>query len=287
MRHAFHAMGTEVQLHLDATPAADALLVEAEGEFHRLEALLSRFLPTSELTRLQRGRRARSRPGPARCRRRGPRGAQADRGQVRPDRPRRARGSRVRPQLRARARRRRCARPGRERAAAASRSTARRRGSASIPGEARPRRHRQGLRRRPGARDARRRRPGPRRRRRRHRRRGQALARRRGHLRGDDCARAERRRTRHLRLRPAPLGRAGGRGLARHHLIDPSTGRPADGELLRVTVAAAKALEAEVLAKALFLAGSTRAAAAEADELGIPAVLVSREEPTVLAGGVS
>ena len=95
MRHAFHAMGTEVRLHLDATPAADALLVEAEGEFHRLEALLSSTAADLRAHPPRRGRRARSRPGPARGRRRGPRGARADREAVRPDRPRRARGDRV------------------------------------------------------------------------------------------------------------------------------------------------------------------------------------------------
>jgi thiamine biosynthesis lipoprotein len=73
----------------------------------------------------------------------------------------------------------------------------------------------------------------------------------------------------------------------RHHLIDPSTGRPADGQLLRVTAVAATALEAEVLAKALFLAGDLEAAAAEADALGIPVVLVSLDGRTVLAGGMS
>lgn len=72
----------------------------------------------------------------------------------------------------------------------------------------------------------------------------------------------------------------------RHHLIDPATGSPAEGDLLRVTVAAATATEAEVLAKQLFLAGDVRAAATEADDAGILAVLVGRDGATVLAGGL-
>jgi thiamine biosynthesis lipoprotein len=73
----------------------------------------------------------------------------------------------------------------------------------------------------------------------------------------------------------------------RHHLIDPATGLPAEGDLLRVTAIAATAVEAEVLAKALFLAGDADRAAEEADELETPAVLVTRDGRTVLAGGLA
>ena len=47
-RHTFRAMGTEIELLLDAEPSAegDAALAEVEHEFERLEALLSRFRPT-------------------------------------------------------------------------------------------------------------------------------------------------------------------------------------------------------------------------------------------------
>jgi FAD:protein FMN transferase len=75
-------------------------------------------------------------------------------------------------------------------------------------------------------------------------------------------------------------------GEDRHHLIDPTTGRPSTSDLLRVTVAAATAAEAEILSTALFLAGAD-AAAEEADRLGIPAVLVTRDGQTLTAGGVS
>ena len=71
-----------------------------------------------------------------------------------------------------------------------------------------------------------------------------------------------------------------------HHIVDPANGRPAEGDLLRVTAVAASAAKAEVLAKALFLAGAD-GAAREADEGGIPAVLVTRDGRTLLAGGLA
>lgn len=71
-----------------------------------------------------------------------------------------------------------------------------------------------------------------------------------------------------------------------HHLIDPRTGAPAETDLLRVTVVAADAIEAEVAAKSLFLAGAEHAAA-EADAAGIPAILVTDDGRTVHAGGLA
>jgi thiamine biosynthesis lipoprotein len=71
-----------------------------------------------------------------------------------------------------------------------------------------------------------------------------------------------------------------------HHLIDPGTGRPSDSDLLRVTVTAATAVEAEVLAKALFLAGED-AAVAEADEVGVPALFVTTDGRVRRAGGLA
>jgi FAD:protein FMN transferase len=55
-RRSFHAMGTEVEVLLDAEPGAesDAALTRAEQEFERLEGLLSRFRPHSELSMLNR-----------------------------------------------------------------------------------------------------------------------------------------------------------------------------------------------------------------------------------------
>jgi thiamine biosynthesis lipoprotein len=62
-----------------------------------------------------------------------------------------------------------------------------------------------------------------------------------------------------------------------HHLIDPETGTPAAGDYVRVTVTAATAVEAEILAKAVFLG---------AEPAG-PAVLVTADGRTVLAGGLA
>lgn len=78
--------------------------------------------------------------------------------------------------------------------------------------------------------------------------------------------------------------RRGGREL--HHLIDPETGEPARTDVLRVTVVAGDAVDAEVAAKSLFLAGADRAAA-EADAAGTPAVVVAEDGRTLLAGGLA
>ena len=52
----------------------------------------------------------------------------------------------------------------------------------------------------------------------------------------------------------------GGDGKTTHHLIDPRTGQPADSGLATVTVVAAEAWQAEMLAKAVFLTGLTAGA---------------------------
>lgn len=70
-------------------------------------------------------------------------------------------------------------------------------------------------------------------------------------------------------------------GTERHHLIDPATGRPSDTDLVRVTVVADNAIEAEVLAKTLFLGGETAAARA-----GVPAVLVTGDGRRLTVGGL-
>ncbi len=72
---------------------------------------------------------------------------------------------------------------------------------------------------------------------------------------------------------------------AGHHLIDPRTGLPSESDLLRVTVVASTAVEAEVLAKALYLAGEGEAVV-EADALGAPAVLVTTDGRTRMVGGL-
>jgi thiamine biosynthesis lipoprotein len=74
-------------------------------------------------------------------------------------------------------------------------------------------------------------------------------------------------------------------GCELHHLIDPATGAPAGGDVLRVTVVGADAVEAEVNAKALFLAGAD-AAVVEADTRGLPCVVVTVDGRVLLGGGL-
>ena len=66
-------------------------------------------------------------------------------------------------------------------------------------------------------------------------------------------------------------------GAELHHLIDPSTGRPATGGPLRVTVIAGSAVEAEVAAKAAFLGGPAH----------LPRVVVTADGETILTGGLA
>jgi len=66
-------------------------------------------------------------------------------------------------------------------------------------------------------------------------------------------------------------------GTEMHHLIDPSTGSPAAGDLVSVTVIADSAANAEVLAKAAFLGAV----------VDVPHVLVTADGNTVLAGGLA
>ena len=60
-RRRFGAMGTEVELFLEADGDRGAL-AEVEFEFRRIESLLSRFRPDSELSRLNRSGRMRVGP---------------------------------------------------------------------------------------------------------------------------------------------------------------------------------------------------------------------------------
>jgi thiamine biosynthesis lipoprotein len=67
-------------------------------------------------------------------------------------------------------------------------------------------------------------------------------------------------------------------GEERHHLIDPATGRPAETRWLRVTVAAASAVAAEVAAKDLFLG---------AEPAGRDAVLVALDGTVTRTGALA
>jgi thiamine biosynthesis lipoprotein len=71
-----------------------------------------------------------------------------------------------------------------------------------------------------------------------------------------------------------------------HHIIDPATALPAAGDLLRVTVVAATATDAEVWAKALFITGS-EGAEREANATATPALLVTLDGRRIFAGGLA
>jgi FAD:protein FMN transferase len=75
-------------------------------------------------------------------------------------------------------------------------------------------------------------------------------------------------------------------GEVAHHLIDPATGLPAESDVVTVTVAAGSASEAEVLAKMLFLAGDSQRALDEAELAEIPTVLATSAGEVLLAGGL-
>lgn len=72
-----------------------------------------------------------------------------------------------------------------------------------------------------------------------------------------------------------------------HHIIEPTTGRPADGDILRVTTFAGSAVRAEALATALFLCGGPERAVVEAESLGIPAVVVADDGRTLATRGLT
>src|SRR5262245_56297325 len=72
-------------------------------------------------------------------------------------------------------------------------------------------------------------------------------------------------------------------GEERHHLIDPRTGLPAAGGLHSVSVVAPSCREAEVLAKAAFVLGPG-AGRALLERRGLPALLVPRSAPPRAVG---
>ncbi|MBK9035389.1 MAG: FAD:protein FMN transferase [Myxococcales bacterium] len=69
-----------------------------------------------------------------------------------------------------------------------------------------------------------------------------------------------------------------------HHLIDPATGAPATSDLAQVTVVAACAERAEVLAKAVFVAGAQAGRALLAATADVAAVLVHVDGTVELVG---
>jgi thiamine biosynthesis lipoprotein len=74
-------------------------------------------------------------------------------------------------------------------------------------------------------------------------------------------------------------------GVEQHHLIDPRTGAPADGNLRAVTILADDAVRAEVTAKAAFVAG-VDGAATVVEEAGVTGLLFTADGETVLLPGI-
>jgi thiamine biosynthesis lipoprotein len=72
-------------------------------------------------------------------------------------------------------------------------------------------------------------------------------------------------------------------GRLQHHIIDPATDQPARSDVLRITVVAGNAVEAEMHATALFLAGSADAVE-EAEALGLTAIVVTDAGRTLITG---
>jgi thiamine biosynthesis lipoprotein len=70
-----------------------------------------------------------------------------------------------------------------------------------------------------------------------------------------------------------------------HHLIDPATGRPTEGDLVAVTVVAGRATGAEVLAKAAVVAGTVAAARVLLERHGVAGLLFPADgDPTAVGG---
>lgn len=78
--------------------------------------------------------------------------------------------------------------------------------------------------------------------------------------------------------------RTGG-GIA-HHLIDPRTSAPADSDLAQVTIIAATAERADVMAKVIFLLGADEGARVVAAQPELGAVLVTRAHELRVVGDV-
>ena len=130
LRRNFRAMGTDIELVVDAVDA-DESFAAAEAEFERLEQVMSRFRPSSELSRLNDAAQIDASPDLARggepCSGR----SRSHEWAVRPHDSRRARRGWLRPHLRRRCRRRpgRDERPGHVRRRGRSRALADRRSS--------------------------------------------------------------------------------------------------------------------------------------------------------------
>lgn len=70
-----------------------------------------------------------------------------------------------------------------------------------------------------------------------------------------------------------------------HHILDPKSGRPAESDLLSVTVADPSGTRADALSTALFVMGEDRALEFCRDN-GVRAILITRDKRMVFVGGI-
>ena len=87
-------------------------------------------------------------------------------------------------------------------------------------------------------------------------------------------------------MRPPTRQRRRFGALVAHHLIDPRTGAPACSDLAQVTVVAATAERADVMAKVLYLLGAAEGARVVAAQRELGAVLVTRTHEVRVVGDV-
>ena len=275
----FRAMGTDIELLVDAAEAGEALAA-AEDEFHRLEAILSRFRPESELSRLNEAGSLEAGPELREIVALALEAREETGGRFDPtvhDAVVSAGYDRSFEQV-----------PQNGTAVVVGSSCG---GSVRVdgppdragrPGSARLRGHRQGLRGCTGGSVARRSGPGARQRRRRRGRQRRHVARGRG----------DGRRVSHARARLGRAGHFGARSpaLAQERPGAPPPDRPEDRRPVGQRSAAADRRRLRFhpgggWAKALFLVGEEQAVE-EADERGLPCVLVTADGRTRLAGGL-
>ncbi len=71
-----------------------------------------------------------------------------------------------------------------------------------------------------------------------------------------------------------------------HHIIDPKTGRPSDGEVLSVTIIARESMTADALSTAAFVLGRKRGLALVATYPGAEAIFIDRDKRVFASDGI-
>ena len=72
-----------------------------------------------------------------------------------------------------------------------------------------------------------------------------------------------------------------------HHIIDPKTGRPAEGDLLSVTIVARESMTADALSTAAFVLGRERGLALVASRPGAEAIFIDRNKRVYASPGIA